>query len=274
MNNKIWLALSAIIVAGISWYIYTCHIRCSCISSTPAVFNTVAKISSQEPITFSYNQHIPVTAAGWVAYKDSLKGLANAGKMINITGYFSAAEKNNTRFENLGLARADTIRAMLVPDIPANKIILRALLKEVAITDSNSTFVSSFIESSDPVKAPSADGGVVQKDDKTSLIYFPSGSAQKELNKDVDAYLVTLAEKLKSSGAAADITGHSDNKGKYEVNLKLSKDRAEQVKSILVKKGVAPARLTSSGVADKEPIGDNNTDEGRRTNRRVEIVIQ
>jgi outer membrane protein OmpA-like peptidoglycan-associated protein len=130
------------------------------------------------------------------------------------------------------------------------------------------------IEATDPVKAPSGEGGVVQKDDKTSLIYFPSGSAQKELNKDVDDYLLTLAEKLKSTGVTAKITGHSDNKGKYEANLKLSKDRAEQVKSILIKKGVDPAKLLTLGIADKEPLGDNNTDEGRRVNRRVEIVIQ
>jgi OmpA-OmpF porin, OOP family len=115
---------------------------------------------------------------------------------------------------------------------------------------------------------------VVQKDEKTALIYFPSGSAQKELNKEVDDYLVTLAEKLKASSGTAMITGHTDNKGKVESNMRLSKARAEQIKAILISKGVDGTKLSTDGKADKEPIGDNNTDEGRRTNRRVEIKIQ
>lgn len=274
MKNKLWLALAALAVAAISWYYYTCHIRCKCSSATTTetATTTVAE-RTKEPVEFAAGQNIPVLSTGWQTLRDSLVGLAKTGKVIEVTGYYFASEQNNTRFENLGLARADTLKNLLAPDIPASQIVLRSSLKD-GIADTAGTFVSSMIAASDPVKVPDAGGGVVQKDEKTALIYFPSGSAQKELNKAVDDYLVTLAEKLKTTGNAAMIAGHTDNKGKYESNLKLSKARAEQVKAILVAKGVDAGKLTTSGIADKEPIGDNNTDEGRRLNRRVEIKIK
>jgi flagellar motor protein MotB len=161
----------------------------------------------------------------------------------------------------------------LVPDIPASQIILRSSQRG-GVTDTVNSFLSSIISASDPIKAPSAEGGVVQKDEKTALIYFPSGSAKKELDKAVDDYLISLAAKLKASNSPAIITGHTDNKGKFESNMNLSKSRAELVKAILVGYGADALKLSTDGKADKEPIGDNNTDEGRRINRRVEIKIQ
>jgi OmpA-OmpF porin, OOP family len=276
MSSKAWLAIPALAVAGISWYYYTCHIRCSCSSASPPVTNTTTAVTTaaHEPIEFNYNKNFPVTTDRWPAVKDSLIQLARSGKNIEVTGYYAAAEVNTTRYENLGIARADTIKDLLVPDIPASQIILKSSLRDGLTSDTTVSFVSSIFAASDPVKAPSADGGVVQKDEKTALIYFPSGSAQKELNKEVDDYLVTLAEKLKASSGTAMITGHTDNKGKVESNMRLSKARAEQIKAILISKGVDGTKLSTDGKADKEPIGDNNTDEGRRTNRRVEIKIQ
>ena len=275
MNSKAWLAIPALAVAGLSWYYYTCHIRCSCSSSaSPPTVNTTAATVIKEPIEFNYSKNFPVTSDKWPALHDSLVQLAKAGKIIEVTGYYATGEVNNTRYENLGLARADTIKDLLMPDIPASQIVLRSSLKNGLVADSARSFVSSMITASDPVKVPTAEGGVVEKDEKTALIYFPSGSAQKELNKEVDDYLGRLAEKLKINGGTALIAGHTDNKGKFESNMKLSKARAEQIKAILVKKGADAAKLTTEGKADKEPIGDNNTDEGRRVNRRVEIKIQ
>jgi outer membrane protein OmpA-like peptidoglycan-associated protein len=273
MKSKSWLAIPALAVAGISWYYYTCHIRCSCSSAaSPPVVNTVTE-AAKEPVEFTHGKNYPVTGSRWTAYRDSLVALAKAGKIIEVTGFYSSAEINNTRYENLGLARADTIKDLLVPDIPASQIVLRSSQRD-GMNDTVNSFVSSIISASDPVKAPSADGGVVQKDEKTALIYFPSGSAKKELDKAVDDYLISLAAKLKASNGSAIITGHTDNKGKFESNMGLSKSRAEQVKAILAGHGADATKLSTNGMADKEPIGDNNTEEGRRLNRRVEIKIQ
>ena len=70
------------------------------------------------------------------------------------------------------------------------------------------------------------------------------------------------------------IDGHTDNVGAKTANLTLSKARAAAVKDALVSRGVEAARLTSDGLGDTAPVADNTTDEGRRQNRRVELVRQ
>lgn len=69
------------------------------------------------------------------------------------------------------------------------------------------------------------------------------------------------------------ITGHTDNVGSDQFNLKLSQGRAESVKEALVKRGIAPDRIETLGMGKRQPIASNDTEEGRAQNRRVELVI-
>jgi outer membrane protein OmpA-like peptidoglycan-associated protein len=70
------------------------------------------------------------------------------------------------------------------------------------------------------------------------------------------------------------VEGHTDNVGKPDKNLKLSKDRAASVMKFLVEQGkVDAARLVSEGYGDTKPVADNGTKEGKAKNRRVEFLI-
>lgn len=70
-----------------------------------------------------------------------------------------------------------------------------------------------------------------------------------------------------------EISGHTDNVGKYEYNLKLSTARAKAVVDYLVSRGIDPSRLTYKGYAFTQPIAPNTTEEGRALNRRVEFKV-
>jgi outer membrane protein OmpA-like peptidoglycan-associated protein len=70
-----------------------------------------------------------------------------------------------------------------------------------------------------------------------------------------------------------EISAHTDNKGSDEYNFKLSDNRAASVRSYLISKGIPEDRVTSKGYGESKPQVDNDTDEHRQINRRVEFVI-
>jgi len=70
-----------------------------------------------------------------------------------------------------------------------------------------------------------------------------------------------------------EINGHTDNIGDPESNLTLSKDRAEAAKKLLETKGIARGRLKAKGFGQTQPIATNDTEEGRKQNRRIEFLI-
>lgn len=69
------------------------------------------------------------------------------------------------------------------------------------------------------------------------------------------------------------IEGHTDNRGKKSYNLKLSQRRAASVRKYLIGKGIEPKRLEAVGYGMARPIADNEDEEGRAKNRRVEFTI-
>ena len=69
------------------------------------------------------------------------------------------------------------------------------------------------------------------------------------------------------------VEAHTDNHGNKERNKTLSLVRAQAIKAKLVAGGIAESRVTAEGVGPDRPIASNNSGDGRRHNRRVEIVV-
>ena len=106
----------------------------------------------------------------------------------------------------------------------------------------------------------------------TLQINFKTDSDKILLNGDreVDAF----AEFLKENPVYnASIVGHTDATGSDAYNQKLSEKRANAVKEVLVKDGVAADRLTASGKGETSPVATNKTKEGRALNRRIEAEL-
>ena len=84
-------------------------------------------------------------------------------------------------------------------------------------------------------------------------------------------YLQRLAKTLTRTNAKVEVKGHTDNVGSDEYNMDLSKKRAKAVHDYLVRLGVNPNNLSYSYYGYRQPLTDNDTEEGRTMNRRVEF---
>ncbi|MEM7244925.1 MAG: OmpA family protein [Acidobacteriota bacterium] len=73
--------------------------------------------------------------------------------------------------------------------------------------------------------------------------------------------------------ARFEISGHTDSRGREGWNRELSRRRAESVRRYLIADGISPDRMTITGHGPDLPIADNDTAEGRRRNRRIELRV-
>lgn len=116
------------------------------------------------------------------------------------------------------------------------------------------------------------------KDDTLKLSLSNEGSFA--INKAVvrpalKPVLDKLAEVLAQYNlTAVDVVGFTDTSGSPEHNLDLSQQRAQAVMEYLGKHGVPEERLHAEGRGENEPRASNDTEAGRRLNRRVEIYVE
>ncbi|MFN5549589.1 MAG: OmpA family protein [Bacteroidota bacterium] len=94
------------------------------------------------------------------------------------------------------------------------------------------------------------------------------------LNEQHTSGLDSLVDILASNPAIQiQINGHTDNSGSERHNLKLSRDRAEAVAIYLIDHAIDESRIAFTGYGSTRPLASNETEEGRRKNRRVEIIM-
>lgn len=94
-----------------------------------------------------------------------------------------------------------------------------------------------------------------------------------ELTIDAKKILDLVAQSLNAiPEVMVEVQGHASSDGSDAANMRLSDRRAASVRAYLLSKGVAANRMTSKGYGETVPVADNATEEGRKLNRRVELV--
>lgn len=121
------------------------------------------------------------------------------------------------------------------------------------------------------------DATVEQQSDRL-LVTFPGDtlfdSGSSAISPGAARRLQSLAQTLNRYPASQVVVrGYTDSVGSEASNLRLSEDRANNVRNYLVNQGVAPSRITAMGFGEQFPIATNATEAGRQQNRRVEIEI-
>jgi outer membrane protein OmpA-like peptidoglycan-associated protein len=119
----------------------------------------------------------------------------------------------------------------------------------------------------------------IQQAERGVEIFLPSAAlfevGKSSLNaSESGPYLDRIAHLVTTkSDKAIALEGHADNTGAAELNQKLSQERASEIGRALVARGVPEQRIRTEGFAARRPVASNTTEEGRRLNRRVEVVL-
>lgn len=103
--------------------------------------------------------------------------------------------------------------------------------------------------------------------------YFDDGSAA--INMNLKKYLKNIAAEIKKiKYSKIYVDGYTDNRGDNLANNRLSRARANGVRSELIKNGVPAKKIQARAYGSVKPIASNDTKAGRVQNRRIEIIIK
>ena len=107
------------------------------------------------------------------------------------------------------------------------------------------------------------------------VLHFDPNSEELRLDDNQKQYLQDLYTYLEGNESAIiSVIGHTDSLGDADNNVEISKERADFVRNYLIGNGVASEQIEFAGVGEAEPIANNDTEEGRAINRRVEINLK
>ena len=104
-------------------------------------------------------------------------------------------------------------------------------------------------------------------------LYINFDTGKSVVKPESQSIIEQIVQMMKSNpDLKVGVEGHTDNVGSAASNKTLSEGRAKSVVSAIVSQGIAAERLSPAGYGQDKPIADNNTEEGRAKNRRVELV--
>jgi len=201
----------------------------------------------------------------------------NAGKVINITGYYTSDEENDSAYPNLGLARANAVKNHLVANgVSSTRINTFGKLMDEMVPKGN-MFLGPITYSLGGESADAADElKVLYEKIKANplVLYFDTAEASINLDAEQRQKVADISRYLdKVEGATANVVGHTDNTGNAASNMKLGQDRADFAKNYLMRNGIAAEKINTTSKGQTQPIESNATDEGKAKNRRTVVTL-
>lgn len=161
-------------------------------------------------------------------------------------------------------------------DPEAEASITRALTKTIGASLAYEVNVT-YIEALDPVivaqgptpaECVTRINAILEDND----VSFPPGSVEIDA-AGLDTVGAIAGVLFECPEAKMEIGGHTDSQGREEMNQLLSQARADAVFNALMERRVLVSNLTSKGYGEEQPIADNDTAEGRETNRRIRFSL-
>lgn len=175
---------------------------------------------------------------------------------------------------------AQVVAELEAAGLPDKMLELRALPDAEPLEDGQSA--ATFVESRLAPLVDQSEASVREGEDWVEIeldsqVLFRPGSAELSPQAQQPLEVVLTAISNMQNGLPVRVEGHTDNlpiaTPRYPSNWELSASRASSVVRALIDAGVEPARLAAIGYGDARPKASNDTDAGRRSNRRVVIAL-
>lgn len=233
-------------------------------------------IKNQRNMLPNRNASLNTAVAGTVSHLKT-----NKDRKLIITGHYESDETTPTGFQNMGIARATSVKNSLVSKgVAASQIELKS-----SILKSNHYHGDTLCQGVDfdfgriaAAAAPvtKVDNIKTRLKGKNVILYFPtngddislSAQAKKDI-EDIKYYLDNVP------GSRIEVSGHTDNQGNSSYNKDLSRRRAKDASDYLKRTaGFDKKRMDITGYGEEKPVADNNSSSGRKKNRRVEITLK
>lgn len=325
-NKTPWIVLLLLWMGGSTWW-HVCKIKQLCgddlphanMEATMAMPGastsglTIAdgdKLNLNVPGNFSFAKS--GDAANASAVGNTLQTVAaylkaNPGRIMTIMGHYHADEDNPGSYPNLGVARAEAVKADLIDmGVPAAQVATASMLVSTpagammpysakgdslygglafsftgaaAVTDTTAVVAAPATDTTTAAK-PNTEEALAEAQKFTSVfkpidLYFKSGQSGYIRTEDTRKFFAEAETYLKAhKDKKLMLTGHTDATGPDKVNLELSRARASGVKARLRKDGIDGDQIVVEAKGETEPKEPNETAEGRKANRRVTVVVQ
>ncbi|MBK0368489.1 OmpA family protein [Flavobacterium agrisoli] len=263
------------------------------VSPTPTVPNFTPFVLIGNDFNYHTNQNLkflrndeniimPVqdsVTIGIVSLKDYLISYPN--QRVLITGYATSDENNTTNYENLALARANTIKNFFVSKgLPETQFDTKGIVVETWKMDLDTLLGPAEYKISD-VTMETASGNDQWNALKSKInadpliLYFDTNKAKESLTADEKAKFDDIVKYVQNvPSAMIAVVGHTDNVGSSASNEVLAQKRADFAKSYLAKNGIEESKIEATNKGQNEPMADNATPEGQAKNRRAVITIK
>lgn len=202
---------------------------------------------------------------------------ANPSRGLNIVGHYLDTETNNTLSPNLGVARANVVKDMMVAAGVSGKQLSTSgkLLADAKYATGEGVMHGINFNFGESVGDSRLSDIKARLLGKPLTVYFKTGESDINFSAEQRTDLADMVYYLENvSEAKLNIGGHTDSQGRRSNNIKLSQDRAEFVAGYLTSKGgINSAKMVAEGMGPDKPVADNDSSRGRAANRRVEIVL-
>ena len=234
--------------------------------SEPLKMNLLNTSKSEASLTYDYNSDNFILSATTDSKTNSdLFFYSDSKARINVTFNLNSEITNgNLYLKNDSISFSSNIFSLPIESVDTYNfkfVVDNYFIKDTTLRVDKSVDISINL---DEVKSGSR---VVLK----NLIFKQSST---DLDDESLPYLNDLLHLFGSnSNIQITIEGHTDNRGDFRSNIKLSRERSEVIKNFLVLKGIKKSQIKVKGLGPTKPRYSNESEESRKLNRRVELFV-